>query len=118
MLGIPLTKNHHPYHLTLIPGVGLGVTAAAVMMLVVLIFLIRRKSRELGDFENADKTSSKSFPPWPMRKFQEGMVLDLLRLILARHFHISGITHIIFTLYFWGWGCGGGAWGVLLGDLV
>lgn len=72
MLGIPLTKSHHPYHLTLIPGVGLGVTAAAVTMLVVLIFLIRRKSRELGDFENADKTSSKSFPPWPMRKFQEG----------------------------------------------
>ncbi|GMY06062.1 probable receptor-like protein kinase At1g49730 [Fagus crenata] len=71
--GTPLTKNHHPYHLTLIPGIGLAVTAVAVMMLVVLVFLIRRKSRELGDSENIDKTSSKAFPPsWPVRKFQEG----------------------------------------------
>uniref|UniRef100_A0A2N9HSC9 Protein kinase domain-containing protein n=1 Tax=Fagus sylvatica TaxID=28930 RepID=A0A2N9HSC9_FAGSY len=71
--GTPLTKNHHPYHLTLIPGIGLAVTAVAVMMLVVLVFLIRRTSRELGDSENIDKTSSKAFPPsWPVRKFQEG----------------------------------------------
>lgn len=71
MLGISSTKNHHPYRLTLIPGVGIAVTAVAVMMLVVLVFLIRRKSRELEDSENMDKTSSKAFPR-PMRKFQEG----------------------------------------------
>uniref|UniRef100_A0A5B7ATY7 Protein kinase domain-containing protein n=1 Tax=Davidia involucrata TaxID=16924 RepID=A0A5B7ATY7_DAVIN len=41
------------------------------MMLVVLIFLIRRKSRELDDSETIDKRSSKAFPQ-PTRKFQEG----------------------------------------------
>ncbi|XP_059448527.1 probable receptor-like protein kinase At1g49730 [Corylus avellana] len=71
MLGIASTKNHHRYHLTLIPGVGIAVTAVAVMMLVVLVFLIRRKNRELEDSENMDKTSSKAFPPRPVRKFQE-----------------------------------------------
>ena len=50
------------------------------MMLVVLVFLIRRKSRELDGSEKLDKTSSKAFPPsWPARKFQEGMALDLLQ---------------------------------------
>ncbi|XWS68037.1 hypothetical protein CRYUN_Cryun04dG0055800 [Craigia yunnanensis] len=34
--------------------------------------LIRRKSRELEDSERMDKNSSKLFPSWPMRKFQEG----------------------------------------------
>ncbi|KAL4615411.1 hypothetical protein ACB092_07G122900 [Castanea dentata] len=73
MLGTPLTKNHHHYRLTLIPGIGLAVTAVALMMLVVLVFLIRRKSRELEDSEKLDKTSSKAFPhSWPVRKFQEG----------------------------------------------
>ncbi|XP_041014928.1 probable receptor-like protein kinase At1g49730 isoform X2 [Juglans microcarpa x Juglans regia] len=73
MLGIPLSRKRHPYRLTLIPGVGLAVTAVAVLMLVVLIFLIRRKSRELEDTGNIDKTSSKTFPPpWPVWKFQEG----------------------------------------------
>ncbi|KAK9988403.1 hypothetical protein SO802_028642 [Lithocarpus litseifolius] len=73
MLGTPLTKNHHHYRLMLIPGIGLAVTAAAVMMLVVLVFLIRRKSRELEGSEKLDKTSSKAFPPsWAVRKFQEG----------------------------------------------
>lgn len=73
---IPLNGNHHSYHLTLIPGVGIAVTVVAVTMLVVLVFLIRRKSRELEDCENIDKTSSKTFPPpRPARKFQEGMVV-------------------------------------------
>ncbi|XP_015871518.2 probable receptor-like protein kinase At1g49730 isoform X2 [Ziziphus jujuba] len=70
---LPLNQNHHSYHLTLIPAVGIGVTVVAVIMLVVLVILIRKKSRELGDCENIDKTSSKTFPPSrPARKFQEG----------------------------------------------
>lgn len=77
---IPLNGNHHSYHLTLIPGVGIAVTVVAVIMLVVLVFLIRRKSRELEDCENIDKTSSKTFPPRPVRKFQEGMVVFFLTL--------------------------------------
>ncbi|KAA8536205.1 hypothetical protein F0562_028683 [Nyssa sinensis] len=70
-LGVLLNKNYHPYHLKLIHGVGIAVIAAAIMMLVVLIFLIRRKNRELEDSETIDKMSSKAFPQ-PTRKFQEG----------------------------------------------
>lgn len=80
MLGVPQNGqngNHHTYHLTLIPGIGIAVTAGAVMMLIVLIVLIRRKSRELEYSENTDKTSMKSFPPRSMRKFQEGLILIL-----------------------------------------
>ncbi|KAJ0076577.1 hypothetical protein Patl1_35537 [Pistacia atlantica] len=75
-LGVPQNGqngNHHSYHLTLIPTIGIAVTAGAVMMLIVLIVLIRRKSRELEYSENTDKISMKSFPPpRSMRKFQEG----------------------------------------------
>ncbi|XWS54792.1 hypothetical protein CRYUN_Cryun10bG0119400 [Craigia yunnanensis] len=73
MLGVPQKQKHHSYQLTFIPGVGIAVTVAAVMMLIVLVFFIRRKSRELEDSESMDKNSSKLFPsPRPMRKFQEG----------------------------------------------
>ncbi|XP_010263510.1 PREDICTED: probable receptor-like protein kinase At1g49730 isoform X2 [Nelumbo nucifera] len=41
-------------------------------ILPVLIFLIRKKSRELEDTENLEKTSWKSLPPRPIRKCQEG----------------------------------------------
>lgn len=80
MLGVPQkgqNGNHHSYHLTLIPGIGIAVTAGSVMMLVVLIILIRRKNRELDCSENTDKTSWKSFPPQSIRKFHEGLILIL-----------------------------------------
>jgi hypothetical protein len=109
MLGISSTKNHHRYHLTLIPGVGIAVTAVAVMMLVVLVFLIRRKSRELEDSENMDKTSSKAFPPRPIRKFQEGMALNLLWTRPLLTYPYINILFIIFFLL--------GVWGVFFGDL-
>ncbi|GFS40016.1 protein kinase superfamily protein [Actinidia rufa] len=70
-LSVPLREKHRPYRLTLIPGLGIAVTAAAVMTLVALIFLIRRKSRELGDSDIVDKASSKAFTQ-PPRKFPEG----------------------------------------------
>ncbi|XP_057488138.1 probable receptor-like protein kinase At1g49730 isoform X1 [Actinidia eriantha] len=70
-LNVPLREKHYPYRLTLIPGLGIAVTAVAVMMLVALIFLIRRKSRELGDSDIVDKASSKAFTQ-PPRKFLEG----------------------------------------------
>ncbi|KAK2991533.1 hypothetical protein RJ640_016568 [Escallonia rubra] len=70
-LTVPLRQTHHPYHLSLIPGVGLAVTAVAIMMLVILIFLIRKKSRELEESNTIDKTSSKAFSQ-PTRKFQDG----------------------------------------------
>ena len=76
MLGLPLKATHHPYHLTLVPIVGIAVTTAAFVMLIALIVLIRRKSRELEESENIDKTFSRANPPpRPTRKFQEGVAL-------------------------------------------
>ncbi|KAI9182128.1 hypothetical protein LWI28_022364 [Acer negundo] len=72
VLGVHPKGNSQPYHLTLIPGIGITVTAVSLMMLIVLIILIRRKSRELKDSNNIDKTSLKPFPPRSIRKFQEG----------------------------------------------
>ena len=59
---VTLDENHHPYHLTLIPCVGIAITAVTVIMLVILIILICKKNRELENFENTGKTSSKDFP--------------------------------------------------------
>lgn len=56
MLAVPQNENHHPYHLTLIPGIGIAVTAVAVILLMVLIILIRRKSRELEDHHDYNIT--------------------------------------------------------------
>lgn len=68
-------RTHHSYHLTLIPGIGIAVTATAFMMLIVLVVLICRKSRELEYSGNTDKPSMKSFPPpQSIRKFQEGLI--------------------------------------------
>ncbi|KAF8405004.1 hypothetical protein HHK36_009899 [Tetracentron sinense] len=72
LVDIPFKEHHHPYHLTIIPGVGIAVTVVAVLLLIVLMLLIRRKSRELDDSENPDKSYLKSFPPQPIRKYQEG----------------------------------------------
>ncbi|KAF8406303.1 hypothetical protein HHK36_008388 [Tetracentron sinense] len=68
VVSIPLKERHHPYHLAVILGVGIAVTAVAVLLLILFILLIRRKSRELKDSENHDKTSWRAFPPRPMRK--------------------------------------------------
>ncbi|KAL9354536.1 hypothetical protein Peur_052506 [Populus x canadensis] len=71
ILGLALKANHHPYHLTLVPIIGIAVTAAALVMLIVLMFLIRRKNREIEESENINKTFSRAFPPpRPTRKFQ------------------------------------------------
>ncbi|CAI0556904.1 unnamed protein product, partial [Linum tenue] len=73
LLGLPQDGNHHhPYHLTLIPGIGIGVTLFAFVVLMVLVVLIRKKSKELDDPDNLDKASSKAFSAWTTRKFQQG----------------------------------------------
>nr|DAD41255.1 TPA_asm: hypothetical protein HUJ06_015578 [Nelumbo nucifera] len=71
LVGIPSEEHHHPYHLTVI-RVGIAVTAVSVFLLIILIFLIHRKSRELGDSENLDKTCWNVFPPQPIQKGQDG----------------------------------------------
>ncbi|CAN8258787.1 unnamed protein product [Cochlearia groenlandica] len=70
------SKSHHSYHLTVVPTVGIAVTAFAVMMLVVLIFLIRRKKRELDDSECIDHNPTKTVPsPRPNVMIHEGKSL-------------------------------------------
>jgi hypothetical protein len=83
ILGLALKANHHPYHLTLVPIIGIAVTAAALVMLIVLMFLIRRKNREIEESENINKTFSRAFPPpRPTRKFQ-GVILGFLGYVLS-----------------------------------
>lgn len=88
---VTLDGHGHPYHLTLIPGVGIAVTVIAVTMLVILIILIHRKNKELENFENNGKTSSKGFlhPPRPIRKLQEGPLFLLLNAFLIIVFILS-----------------------------
>ncbi|KAL3538867.1 hypothetical protein ACH5RR_002233 [Cinchona calisaya] len=70
-LNAPIKENGHPYHLTLVPGLGIAITIMAVVMLAVLIFLIRRKNRELDSSDTVDKTYPKFFYH-PTRKLHEG----------------------------------------------
>ncbi|KAL3515287.1 hypothetical protein ACH5RR_022189 [Cinchona calisaya] len=70
-LTAPLKEKGHPYHLTLLPGVGIAITIMALVMLAVLIFLIRRKNKELESSDTVDKMYLKIFRH-PTRKLQEG----------------------------------------------
>ncbi|KAD3066422.1 hypothetical protein E3N88_34302 [Mikania micrantha] len=70
-LTIPQIR-HHSYHLSLVPAVGIAVTALATMMLILMVFLIRRKTKELKGHEmTTDKNSMENVSP-PKKKFQEG----------------------------------------------
>ncbi|GAB2302503.1 hypothetical protein Dimus_036511 [Dionaea muscipula] len=55
--GLPWNKSfsdkRHHYHFTIIPGVATAVTVVSVVLLVVFLFLIRRKSRELEDSDQS-----------------------------------------------------------------
>ncbi|KAL0334872.1 UNVERIFIED_CONTAM: putative receptor-like protein kinase, partial [Sesamum radiatum] len=70
-LTAPLKENRHRYHLTMVPGIGIAVTAIAITLIAVFIVLIRRKSRELENTDMNDETSSKAMA-LPARKFQDG----------------------------------------------
>ncbi|KAK4742322.1 hypothetical protein SAY87_000323 [Trapa incisa] len=73
ILGVPLNQTHHSYHLTLVPIIGVAVTVLAILTLVVLLYLIRRKRKELDVSEDIDRASSKAFPPpHSLKKLQEG----------------------------------------------
>ncbi|CAH2036268.1 unnamed protein product [Thlaspi arvense] len=65
-------QNNNPYHLTLVPTIGIVVTALALTMLVVLVILIRKKNRELDESESLDRKSTKTLPsPRPVFKIHE-----------------------------------------------
>ncbi|KAK1439932.1 hypothetical protein QVD17_05757 [Tagetes erecta] len=64
--------RHHSFHLSLVPAVGIAVTALATIMLVLMVFLIRRKSKELkGKEMTTDKTSMDRVSQ-PTKKLEEG----------------------------------------------
>ncbi|XP_026455876.1 probable receptor-like protein kinase At1g49730 isoform X1 [Papaver somniferum] len=69
---LPSKDHRHHYRLTIIPAIGIFITSVAVLLLIVMILLIRKKSRQLEDSEVPDKTSWKAFPTRSFRKLQEG----------------------------------------------
>lgn len=79
---ISLKQNHRHYLLKVIPGIGVAVTALAILGLAVLVVLIRRLSRELKDTDTHtnDEISPKA-APFSAKKFQDG-IFPFLRLIL------------------------------------
>ncbi|KAK1423828.1 hypothetical protein QVD17_19137 [Tagetes erecta] len=62
--------RHRPYHLSLVPAVGIAITAVAAIMLVLMVFLIRRKSKELEGRVITDKTLMETISQ-PAKKFPE-----------------------------------------------
>jgi len=71
------SRSTNPYHLTMVPTIGIVVTAVALTMLVVLVILIRRKNRELDESESLDRKSTKSVPSsLPVFKIHEGVKIE------------------------------------------
>ncbi|XP_078440987.1 putative receptor-like protein kinase At1g49730 [Wolffia australiana] len=78
----PALESFHPnsvslgykdHGLKLIPMICLGITATAMLLLVFMILLIRRKSRELEDGKDpGDVSSWHGLPTLSVRKFPEG----------------------------------------------
>ncbi|KAJ0820445.1 putative protein kinase RLK-Pelle-URK-1 family [Helianthus annuus] len=89
-LTIPRTTRHHSYHLSLVPVVGIAVTALATMMLVLMVFLIRRKSKQLKEHEmTTDKTSMERYSQ-PTKKFL--MYEYMANGSLKDHLHTPGVA--------------------------
>lgn len=54
-------KHHRSYKLVLFPAIGALVTGVAILLMVVLIFLIRRKNKELKKMEGNNPLDEWSF---------------------------------------------------------
>ncbi|CAN8288428.1 unnamed protein product [Cochlearia groenlandica] len=66
------SESNNPYHLTLVPTIGIVVTAVSLTMLVVIVILIRRKNQELDESGSLDRKSTKTMPsPHPVYKIHE-----------------------------------------------
>jgi heme/copper-type cytochrome/quinol oxidase subunit 2 len=64
-------KHHRSYKLVLFPAIGVLVTGVAILLMIVLIFLIRRKNKELKKMEGNNPLDAWSFSC--VKKGQEGM---------------------------------------------
>lgn len=90
----PMTssESNNPYHLTLVPTIGIVVTAVSLTMLVVLVILIRRKNRELDESESLDRKSAKALPsPRPIFKIHQGEKNQSVYFVLV---HSLGFTSL------------------------
>nr|QEQ56113.1 kinase protein 2 [Hordeum vulgare] len=59
---VPLPQKHQkPYHISVVPGIGIGVILLAILLQVVLVVLIRRKNRELRDAELSAQSPDNAF---------------------------------------------------------
>ena len=75
--GTPPNDKHHPYQLKAITGVGIGVTVISFTLLLVLVFLIRKKSKELDDSETGFTNTTFGAPFGRSgRKTQDGMIIS------------------------------------------
>nr|XP_019708203.1 probable receptor-like protein kinase At1g49730 isoform X2 [Elaeis guineensis] len=72
LIGMPLKKHQHTYQHGLIPGIGIMITGLAILLLIILIVLIRKKSRELKRMETHTENLWKASSSPHFRKFQEG----------------------------------------------
>jgi hypothetical protein len=63
-------KHHRGYKLVLFPAIGALVTGVAILLMIVLIFLIRRKNKELKKLEGNNPLDAWSFSC--VKKGQEG----------------------------------------------
>ncbi|KAH0872327.1 hypothetical protein HID58_069689 [Brassica napus] len=80
------SESNNPYHLTLLPTIGIVVTAVSLTMLVVLVILIRRKNRELDESESLDRKSAKTRPsPRPVFKIHQGEKNNMCTFITLNH---------------------------------
>jgi hypothetical protein len=68
--------QHRAFHLSLIPGIGIGIILISVILLLILMALIRRKNVQLKNIQSPNKTPSWSpFPPPQFRRGQDGNFL-------------------------------------------
>lgn len=63
-------KHHRSYKLVLFPAIGALVTGVAILLMIVLFFLIRRKNKELKKMEGNNHLDACSFSC--VKKGQEG----------------------------------------------
>ncbi|PKA51705.1 putative receptor-like protein kinase [Apostasia shenzhenica] len=93
----PLEKHHHPYHLALIPTVGVVVIIMAVLLLLIVILLIRQKTKELKSANSPINTSQSSSSPPLVRKCCDGSYVDQLVLYGANNCGPCGSSLVIYA---------------------
>ncbi|ONK71008.1 uncharacterized protein A4U43_C04F3770 [Asparagus officinalis] len=72
LTAMSLKKHHKVYHLKLLLGISTAVLGIAILMLLILVILIRKKAKEFRKEDTINDTSWNALPPPQARKFQDG----------------------------------------------